>query len=184
MKNRPRIDWGIARIARVISLIGLIGLLLFAGITVGEVFLRWLFNYPILGVSDVSSLIVTVAVASCFPLVFAERRSITVRIAGNLLGKRVNSIFEAFGTLVTLGMFFLIAWQLLDYALELAENDQTTWVVLWPMSPWYGVAAILMALCIPVLAVTFYLQIRSAVPSKDESKIEKDDNDIKIGESE
>ena len=125
MKNRPRIDWGIARIARVISLIGLIGLLLFAGITVGEVFLRWLFNYPILGVSDVSSLIVTVAVASCFPLVFAERRSITVRIAGNLLGKRVNSIFEAFGTLVTLGMFFLIAWQLLDYAIELAENDQT-----------------------------------------------------------
>jgi TRAP-type C4-dicarboxylate transport system permease small subunit len=168
MENRPTTDWGITRITRVISLIGLAGLLLFAGITVGEVLLRWLFNYPILGVSDVSSLVVTVAVASCFPLVFAERRSITVRIAGKLLGERVNSVFEAFGTLVTLGMFFLIAWQLFDYTVELAESDQTTWVVLWPMSPWYGIAAILMALCVPVLAVTFYLQARPKTSSKNE----------------
>jgi TRAP-type C4-dicarboxylate transport system permease small subunit len=183
MESRPTTDWGITRIARVISLIGLVGLLLFAGITVGEVLLRWLFNYPILGVSDVSSLVVTVAVASCFPLVFAERRSITVRFAGNLLGKRVNSVLEAFGTLVTLGMFFLIAWQLLDYAVELAESDQTTWVVLWPMSPWYIVAAILLALCVPVLAVTVYLQARSESPSKDESVIETDDTDTKLEES-
>lgn len=183
MENHPTTNWRITRVARVISLIGLAGLLLFAGITVGEVLLRWLFNYPILGVSDVSSLVVTVAVASCFPLVFAERRSITVRIAGKLLGKRVNTVFEAFGTLVTLGMFFLIAWQLFDYTIELAENDQTTWVVLWPMSPWYCIAAILMALCIPVLAVTFYLQARSAALSRNDSVIEQDDTNINIKES-
>jgi TRAP-type C4-dicarboxylate transport system permease small subunit len=183
MENNPTNDWGIARITRVISLIGLVGLLLFAGITVGEVLLRWLFNYPILGVSDVSSLVVTVAVASCFPLVFAERRSITVRVAGKILGRRVNKVFEAFGMLVTLGMFFLISWQLWDYAVELAESDQTTWVVLWPMSPWYGIAALIMSLCVPVLAVTFYTQARSAGPSKDNSGIEKDDTDMKIEES-
>jgi len=175
MAERPTIELGIAHITKGISLIGLAGLLLFAGITVAEVLLRWLFNYPILGVSDVSSLVVTVAVASCFPLVFSERRSIAVRIAGNLLGKRVNAVLEAFGTLVTLGMFFLVTWQLWDYAVELAKNDQTTWVVLWPMSPWYRIAAILMALSVPVLALTFYLHARSISPSKDEPLIERDD---------
>ena len=175
MAEGPAIKLGIARIAKGISIIGLAGLLLFSGITVAEVLLRWLFNYPILGVSDISSLVVTVAVASCFPLVFSERRSITVRIAGNLLGKRVNAVLEAFGTLVTLGMFSLVAWQLWDYAIELAKNDQTTWVVLWPMSPWYIVAAILMALCVPIISAVFYLQARSIRPSKDEPPIAQDD---------
>ena len=63
------VETKIIRWSRGVSLIGLIGLMLLAGITVGEVLLRWLFNYPILGVSDVSRLIVTIVAASClFPL--------------------------------------------------------------------------------------------------------------------
>lgn len=163
MSHHSTIYSEVTRWARVISLIGLAGLLVLAAITVGEVLLRWLFDYPILGISDVSSLVVTIAVASCFPLVFAERRSITVKIIGKLSGSRVNAILEAFGSLVSLAIFILVAWQLWVYANELATYNQTTWVVLWPMSPWYRIAAVLMALCVPVLTVVFYSQIRAAL---------------------
>lgn len=181
MSNRSTIDLEITRWARVISLIGLAGLLVLAGITVGEVFLRWLFDYPILGISDVSSLVVTLSVASCFPLVFAERRSITVRMVGRILGSRANALLEAFGTLVSLGIFILITWQLWVYASELAANRQTTWVVLWPMSPWYRVAAILMALCVPVLIVVFYRHIRLAL-SPEQAWVENDGQSSKKAE--
>jgi TRAP-type C4-dicarboxylate transport system permease small subunit len=168
MSHRSKIDAEVTRWARVISLIGLAGLLVLAAITVGEVLLRWLFDYPILGISDVSSLVVTLAVASCFPLVFAERRSITVKIVGKLSGPRVNALLEAFGSLVSLAIFILVAWQLWVYANELATNNQTTWVVLWPMSPWYRIAALLMVLCVPVLTVVFFSQVKAALfPERD-----------------
>ena len=171
MSNRSTIHAEVTRWARVISLIGLAGLLVLAAITVGEVLLRWLFNYPILGISDVSSLVVTLAVASCFPLVFAERRSITVKIVGKLSGSRVNAFLEAFGSLASLGIFILVAWQLWVYANELAMNNQTTWVVLWPMSPWYRIAALLMALCVPVLTVVFWSQVKAVLsPERDSDK--------------
>ena len=79
--------------ARTISLIGLFGLLVLAGITVLEVLLRWAFKVQILGTADVSSLIIAVAIAACFPLVFAQQRNITVRFVGDALGRRWSSIW-------------------------------------------------------------------------------------------
>jgi TRAP-type C4-dicarboxylate transport system permease small subunit len=80
----------------------------------------------------------------------------------------VNALLEAFGSLVSLAIFILVAWQLWVYANELATNNQTTWVVLWPMSPWYRIAALLMVLCIPVLTVVFFSQVKAALfPERD-----------------
>ena len=82
LRTHARIESKVTRVTRVTSLIGLMGLLVLAGITVGAVVLRWILNQPSLGVSDVSALVISIVIASCFPLVFAERRSITVRVAG------------------------------------------------------------------------------------------------------
>jgi len=151
----------IIRWARMISLIGLAGLLLLAAVTVGEVLLRWLFNHPILGVADISELVIAVTIASCFPLVFAEGRSITVRLVGSALGPRAYALLEAFGSFVSLVIFLLLVWQFWIYTGELASNRETTWHLLLPKAPWYGTVTILMSLCVPVLAVQFINQIKS-----------------------
>ena len=48
---------------RWIALSGLVGLVAVALETIGEVLLRWLFNMPIDGVSEISRLVVSVAIA-------------------------------------------------------------------------------------------------------------------------
>lgn len=160
--QRRTLESEIIRRARTISLIGLAGLLLLAGITVGEVLLRWLFSYPIQGVSDVSRLIVSIVIASCFPVVSAERRHITVRAIGTMLGPRINHLLEAFGAFVTLVIFCLMTWQLWLYANELAASNQTTWLVMWPLAPWWRVATILLGLCVPIQLIAFLVSLKSA----------------------
>jgi TRAP-type C4-dicarboxylate transport system permease small subunit len=164
----------IIRGARVISLIGLVGLLVLAGITVGEVLLRWLFKYPIPGVYDLSQLVVIIVIASCLPLVCAERNHITVRLLGTILGKRANELLEAFGALITMIIFGLMAWQLWIYANELAASNQTTWLILLPVSPWWRVATILIALCFPIQMVTFYLSLKAVFRSRNDQATESD----------
>ncbi len=172
MNPKKSLELEIIRWARVISLIGLAGLLVLAGITVGEVFLRWLFKFPIPGVYDLSQLVVIIVIASCLPLVCAERNHITVRLLGTMLGKRINDLLEAFGALITMIIFGLLVWQLWVYANELAASNQTTWLVLLPISPWWRVAAILIALCIPIQMVNFYFSLRSVVISGNDHRTE------------
>ncbi|MFH1953788.1 MAG: TRAP transporter small permease [Pseudomonadota bacterium] len=169
MSPRSTLESKIIFWTRVVSLIGLAGLLVLAAMTVAEALLRWLLDFPILGIPDVSSLIITVAVASCFPLLFAERRNITVRLVGNLLGQRIYMLLEAFAYLVSIGIFCLMVWQLWILTGEFAASNQTTVVVRLPIAPWYRAATLLLALCVPVQAVVFYGQLRSALFGKEMS---------------
>jgi len=168
MASSPSIiETKIIRWSRGISLVGLIGLMLLAGITVGEVLLRWLFKYPILGVSDVSRLIVTIVAASCFPLVSAKRDHISIQVLGSKLGPRANSVLEAFGSFITLVVLGLLTWQIWLYSGELATANETTMIVRWPVSPWWRVTTLLFALCVPIQMVCVYTSLRSAFTSKD-----------------
>lgn len=151
---------------RIVSLIGLAGLLVLAALTVVEALLRWLLDFQIHSIPDASPLIIAVAVASCFPLLFAERRNITIRFVGNLLGQRIYMALEAFGYLVSILIFCLMVWQLWALVGEFAFNNQTTVVVRLPVAPWYRAAAVLLALCVPVQAVVFSLLLRSALFGK------------------
>ena len=139
----------IIRWTRVISLIGLVGLLLLSAITVGEVVSRSLLGLPVIGVADLSRLIIAIVIASCFPLVSAARRHITVRAVGSLLGPRAHAGLEAFAAFAVLCFFCLMTWQLWLHTRDTAEINETTWVLLWPVAPWWGVTTVLVALCIP-----------------------------------
>ena len=148
------------RIAQVIALAGLLGLLILAALTVLAVLLRWLANYPLLGVGDVSSLIIGVALACCMPLVFAERGNISVKILGNILGQRWKHLLGSFGSLVSLIIYILMIWQLWLLTNKVALSGETTWVVSWTIAPWYRFTTILLALCIPIQVLTTLSQFR------------------------
>lgn len=165
MNNRTWLETLVTRSSQLVALIGLAALLILACLTVTEVLLRWLLNFPILGIADVSSLIIGVAISCCMPLVFAERRSISVKMLGNALGPRANCLFEAFGSLVAMIIFILFTWQLWIYTNNVAINGETTWVVNWPIAPWYRIVAVLFGLCVPVQALTAIIQVNAVFKS-------------------
>ena len=158
-----RLDRAVTRIARVIALIGLAGLLLLASATVLDVLLRWIFNSPIVGLNDTHSLLTAIIIASCFPLCIYKGGNITIRFIGKICGPRVKDILDIFGNLLTLVIFSLMGWQLWLYADQLAEDGATTWVLGWPISPWWRIVTIIIILCVPVALVTVIQFTRSAL---------------------
>jgi TRAP-type C4-dicarboxylate transport system permease small subunit len=161
MEKKSMVDTIATRISQVIALVGLVGLLILACLTVMEGLLRWLLNLPILGIGDVSSLIVGLAIASCMPLVFAEERSISIKMLGTALGPRADSLLDGFGSFVGMIIFMLITWQMWSYTNNVEINRETTWVVNWSIAPWYRAATVPMALCVPVQALKTYSHIKA-----------------------
>jgi len=155
--------------SKTLSLIGLLGLLCLSIITVGAVLLRAVFGITILGVYDASELIVVVVVASCFPLASAERGHIRVKVLGPKIGPRTNHLFEAFSAFVSLVFFFILTVQLWKYVFELIATNESTWIVHIPLFPWWVVAAILIAFCIPIELICFLSSLGSVFKPQKES---------------
>jgi len=151
------------RVSRAIALIGLAGLLVLALATVLDVLLRWVFNSPIVGLNDTYAMIAAIVIASSFPLCIAQRGNITIRFLGKFLGSRMSNLFEAFGNLVMSGIFILMAWQLWLYADQLKHDGQTTYILNWPVSPWWRVVTILIVVNVLVALVMAIASFREVI---------------------
>jgi TRAP-type C4-dicarboxylate transport system permease small subunit len=148
--------------ARWSAFCGLVGLVGYAMITIFDVLMRWLFNSPLDGVADTNRLMVAIIIASFFPMAIAERHNVTIRFLGNALGRRVTAWLELFGALLTTSVFVLLAWQLVKYTIDVFENQETTWLLGWPVGPWWSVVTALMIFCIPVQLVVLLVAVRQA----------------------
>jgi hypothetical protein len=70
---------------------------------------------------------------------------------------------------VTLIFFALMAWQLWLYTDQIALDGETTWVLNWPVSPWWRVVTILIIICTPVTLVTIIQYAKAALRKKNVS---------------
>ena len=136
-------ETAVEKASRVIALVGLALLLSLAFATALDVLLRWVLNSPITGVRDLSSLFIAVAITASFPICLTEQSNVTIRFFGIALGPRCRKVFDIFGHIVTLGFVLMTALQLWWYADELFTTREFTWVLQWPVAPWYYVVAII-----------------------------------------
>ena len=155
-------DW----LCRLISFIGLMGLLALACAVVMDVLMRWLFNSPIEGVRDTSSLFVSVVIACAFPVSLIEESHITIKVLGKVLGRVPRLGLTIFGHLVTLALFALIAWQLWEYTDHVAAEGQATLVLGWPAAPWWRGISIIVGFCVPIQLLVL---IKALVPPPDQT---------------
>ena len=123
--------------ARILALVGFSGLLVLAILTTLDVSLRWGFAYPIHGVNDVSSVVMAVVIAACIPSNLINKQSISVQVLGNAVGTKGSRFIDAFASLCTMIFVALMAWKFFPYAAGLFENGQRTWVLEWPVWPWW-----------------------------------------------
>jgi hypothetical protein len=86
----------IIRATRALAIVGFVVLLVASLTTMLDVALRWVANAPIKGLSDFEALAVAIVIASCLPLVVAQRQNISIRFLGDALGPAASRWLDAF----------------------------------------------------------------------------------------
>ena len=71
---------------------------------------------------------------------------------------------------MTLIIFSLMAWQFWLYTDQLILDGESTWVLSWPVSPWWRVVTILIIICVPVTFVTFIQYTKAALKKETPSE--------------
>ena len=149
----------VADAARGLALIGFFGLLVLASMTTLDVLLRWLFNAPLQGVNDVSAVVMAVVIAACIPANLAMKQNITVEVIGAMGGPRLQRVFDVFASLLTMIFIALIAWQFVPFASGLRETGERTWVLAWPVWPWWTATSVMMVLAAIVQALVLMTDV-------------------------
>lgn len=149
----------IRRSSRAFAILGLAVLVVLSVVMMADIAGRELFSAPIQGFSDVADLIVIIAAAACFPASLANNQHVAVRFAG-MAHWRVREGLDLLGHLIMLGVFVIIAWQLVVYTSDIYATGQTTWLLYIPVWPVWVLVSALFILCVPVQLsqVLYYLR--------------------------
>jgi TRAP-type C4-dicarboxylate transport system permease small subunit len=158
-----------------LALLGFTGLLGLALMTSLDVFLRWLLGIPIQGVNDVSSVVMAVVVAACIPANLAMKQNISVEVLGSIGGGRFHRALDAFASSVTLAFIILIAWQFVPYTMNLRANGERTWVLGWPIWPWWFAVSAMMIFAAIIQLTVFVADLFRFVRGAD-APLEPGDN--------
>lgn len=149
----------VADAARALALVGFFGLLVLASMITLDVLLRWLFNAPLQGVNDVSAVVMAVVIAACIPANLAMKQNIKVEVLGAIGGPRLHRVLDVFASVLTLIFIVLMAWQFIPFANGLRETGERTWVLAWPVWPWWTATAVMMVLAVIVQAIVLILDV-------------------------
>ena len=128
------------RLAHVLALLGFAGLLILAVMVVADITLRAVVDYPLQGVNDVAAVVMAVVISACIPNALLLRQNISIEVLGQVLGGRYRSAFDLFASLAVLMFFTLVTWQFVHYAASVSASGEQTWVLKWPVGPWWWAA--------------------------------------------
>ncbi|MEX0280792.1 MAG: TRAP transporter small permease subunit [Arenibacterium sp.] len=138
------------RITQTVAIIGFCGLVVMALLIFYDGAARTL-NLPrISGFSDYGEVIFPLVIASCFPAGLLRQTNVTVRVLGNIGGKRVNAFLEFVAAMITLAFFAVLVWQFVNLAAKYGDAGRTTRTISLALAPWWWGTTAIMALCIPV----------------------------------
>lgn len=121
-------------------------------------------NSPIEGVHDLYKLVIAMVIAPFFPIALIERHHIAITFLGSALGRKVNAWLNAVANVALLVFLVLMSWQFAKYVVEVHETGETTWVLGWPVAPWWGLATAIIILCIPV---QLFVTIKDVIVPRD-----------------
>ena len=122
MRSLLRIQVLIGKWTRALASVGFVALLVLAVLTTVDVLMRWIAGSTIRGLMDINQLVFIIGVASCMPLVVAEKGNISIRFLGERMHQRSATWLDAFGAATLLLFVVLIGWQLVLYVIELFES--------------------------------------------------------------
>ena len=120
---------------------GVLGLMML--LTVADVFLRYFFNSPITGTTEITEFMMVIVVFPALGWCAITRRHVKVDLLVLYLPRKVQTIIDTITLLATLGIFIIITWQSF---LEAMDVSTTTALLSLPHYPFYWVLTFGLAL--------------------------------------
>ena len=113
---------------------GVLGLMML--LTVADVFLRYFFNSPITGTTEVTEFMMVIVVFPALALCAVKRRHVQVDLLVGLLPRRAQTIIDSITLLLALCTYIIITYH---SVLEAMEVETTTSLLSLPHAPFYWV---------------------------------------------
>jgi TRAP-type transport system small permease protein len=113
----------IAQIFGMLAAVFLAGMML---LTVADVVLRSIFNYPIRGMLELVELGLACTVFLALPAVFLREENLVVDVIDHLAPRRVVRGLDLLGGLISLGVLVVMAWQMFPLAKSMIEFGDVT----------------------------------------------------------
>lgn len=111
-------------------------------LTVGDVFLRNVFNKPILGAFEITECMMSVMVASGLAYVSVAKSQIRVEVLFGRLPQGVQRILTVITDFLCLGFCALLSWRALVYLKAEYESDTRLGALLIPTPPFIAIVAL------------------------------------------
>lgn len=83
-----------------------------------------------------------VVIASCIPASLYDRSNITVEVLGSVGGPWLERLLRVFSSLVVFIFILLMACYFVPYTEEIYTTGRQTWVLAWPVWPWWVAATV------------------------------------------
>jgi TRAP-type C4-dicarboxylate transport system permease small subunit len=128
---------------------GMLGLMML--LTVVDVSLRYIFNAPITGATEISEFMMVIVVFPAFAWVAVERSHIRVDLLVSTWSRRVQLIVEIFVLLLSLGVYCIIAWRAFIESMNVVTTSSLLSV---PHAPFYWIMTVgLIMLCLAMVSL-------------------------------
>lgn len=113
---------------------GVLGLMML--LTVTDVFLRYFFNSPLTGTTEITEFMLVISVVPAFAWCAISQQHVKVDLLMSLFPSRIQGIIDILTLTATLIIFIIITWQSF---LEAQFVDTTTSLLQVPEAPFYWV---------------------------------------------
>ena len=141
----------VRNINRVMGYVASCFLIILMLLTVVDVFLRYFFNSPLTGTTEISQLMMIIIVFPALGWAAIDRAHIRVDLLVNQLPNRPKAILSSITLLIALGIYIIIAWRSF---LESAVVNRQTSLINLPFAPFYWLMSVSLAVfCLAILAL-------------------------------
>lgn len=149
----------IHRLTRILAIAAGIVLAAMMLLTVADVALRWIFNYPIIGATEITESMMVCIAFFALAWCAAENSHLKVDLVVDRLSPRVQSIIDSLTTLAGLCLVALIAWRSFLEGRAVQEMNLISSLIKLPAYPFYYVigAGCIMLCLVMVCQLTQHL---------------------------
>ena len=160
---------------RALTLFAAVTLFVIMWITVVDVVARDVFNTSIVGLFEVTEILMGILVFSGVPIITANDGHVSVTLLDPWVGPKLRIIQKILVNILCVTVLIVLAWRLWHVAERAASYNDVTLFLKAPLAPVAYFMAIMTAVSVPILAVMTFLPDR---PKSDWSNNEPSSGDI------
>jgi TRAP-type C4-dicarboxylate transport system permease small subunit len=141
----------VLRLSQWINVVAQVSLTFMMFLTVADVILRY-FRKPIVGTYELVAFSGAVVIGFALPLTSWVRGHVDVDIVTSKLSQKGRNIINIVTRFLAMGIFYLIGWSLIKYALDLREAKEVSMTLQMPFYPVaYGLGICVFVQCLVLL---------------------------------